>query len=245
MPTATCWVAPTRNVSDAFDPRFLMRAQRPDEPLSRPGRISLRHVYVGGSTLVTVTRRRIDNEWPRANGTERRRVPRAARCSRPVAWLAVVAACATMLAACGGSGGSGGSGSSKSGGAVSASASSATVTVKNVSGYGSALTTSSGQPLYLLTADPSGGSKCTGACASQWRPLVATGTLKAGPGASASLLSKFKRGDGSEQVLYNGHALYTHAGSAASAAGTASDGGIWYLVGPSGDAIKSTTGGGY
>lgn len=161
---------------------------------------------------------------------------------RRVAWLALLVASATALTACGGSGGSG---TSNGGGAGSAPSASATVSVKKLPGYGSALVSSSGQALYLLTADPSGGSKCTGACASQWHPLVATGKLTAGPGATASMLSKFKRSDGTEQVLYDGHALYTHAGSPASAAGTASDGGVWYLVAASGNPIKSTTGGGY
>jgi hypothetical protein len=60
------------------------------------------------------------------------------------------------------------------------------------------------------------------------------------------MLSTFKRKDGSVQVLYNGRALYTHSGgTAGSVAGTASDGGIWYLVSPSGKPITSTNGGGY
>ena len=69
---------------------------------------------------------------------------------------------------------------------------------------------------------------------------------RAGPGVKASLLSTFKRTDGQEQVMYNHHALYTHKGQgAASGAGMASDGGIWYLVSPSGSAVKSTSAGGY
>ena len=46
----------------------------------------------------------------------------------------------------------------------------------------------------------------------------------------ASLLATFKRFRGKEQVMYNHHALYTHKGQgAASGAGVAADGGIWYL----------------
>jgi predicted lipoprotein with Yx(FWY)xxD motif len=108
------------------------------------------------------------------------------------------------------------------------------------------LATAKGAPLYLLTADPSGGSSCSGSCAKQWPPLIASGKPSAGPGVSGSLLSTFKRSDGSEQVSYDSQALYTHPGMSASAvAGTASDGGIWYLVSPSGKPIKSTTGSGY
>ena len=149
-------------------------------------------------------------------------------------------AAATCLAACGGS-------SKPSGGAASAGpASSATVTVSKLPGYSSVLTTSSGQAVYLLTADPSGGSKCSGSCTTDWPPLLATQSLRAGPGVKASLLSTFRRSDGKQQVMYNHHALYTHKGQgAASGAGVAGDGGIWYLVSPAGSAVKSTSAGGY
>lgn len=124
--------------------------------------------------------------------------------------------------------------------------SNATVATAKVPGYGTALATGNGAPLYLLTADPSGGSSCSGACAKQWPPLTAAGKPAAGAGVSQSLLSSFKRADGTVQVLYGGHALYTHPGTTATAvAGTASDGGIWYLVAPSGKPIKTTNGSGY
>ena len=94
-----------------------------------------------------------------------------------------------LLAACGGSSSSG-----KTRG--TASSSSATVITKKVAGYGSVLATPSGKTLYLLTADPSGGSKCTGSCTSQWPPLTAKGSPTAGPGVNSSMLSTFKRSDG-------------------------------------------------
>ncbi|HEY1712315.1 MAG TPA: hypothetical protein VGG07_05405 [Solirubrobacteraceae bacterium] len=149
-------------------------------------------------------------------------------------------AAAICLAACGGSSG-------KSSGAASASSGgSATVTVSKLPGYSSVLTTSAGHAVYLLTADPSGGSKCSGSCNTDWPPLLATQSLRAGPGVKASLLSTFKRSDGKEQVMYNHHALYTHTGQgAASGAGVAADGGVWYLVSPAGSAVKSTSAGGY
>ena len=152
---------------------------------------------------------------------------------------AVIASGATLVVACGSS-------SSNGNPSGNASASSATVVVKKVAGYGSVLATPSGQTLYLLTADPSGGSKCTGSCAAQWPPLTEHGTPTAGPGVDGSMLSTFKRNDGKMQVLYDSHALYTHTGSGAtSGAGIAANGGIWYLVSPTGKAVKSTTSGGY
>jgi predicted lipoprotein with Yx(FWY)xxD motif len=155
---------------------------------------------------------------------------------------------AVVLAACGSSGGSK-SGGSSSGGSTSASSSAAagkgTVMVGKVNGYGSVLVTAADQPIYILSSDPSGSSKCSGACAKAWKPLTISGSAKAGTGVSSSMLSTFKRSDGTTQVLYDKHALYTHAGSAASAAGTASDGGVWYLINAKGTVVKSTTSGGY
>lgn len=122
------------------------------------------------------------------------------------------------------------------------------MTLKSVPGYGRVLASSSGQPLYLLTADRAGASSCSGACAQQWPPLTVQGTPTAGAGVSASLLSTFKRSDGSEQVAYGGHALYTYAGGGpgpAPGAGMAADGGVWYLVSPTGKLVKSTNAGGY
>lgn len=125
-------------------------------------------------------------------------------------------------------------------------AASATVSTRDVSGYGTVLATKSGRPLYLLTADPSGGSKCVGSCAKKWRPLTEKGAPTAGPGVKPSQLRTFKRGDGGKQVLYNGHALYTSTGRGlTSAAGTASHGGTWFLVSPSGEPIETTEAGGY
>lgn len=152
---------------------------------------------------------------------------------------------ATALAGCGSSSPSASQTSTSASGVAGAKASVHTTTV---AGYGTVLAGPSGSPLYLLTADPRGGSSCSGACAKQWLPLTLSGKGKptGGSGVSASLLSSFTRGDGSVQVLYNGHALYTHPGMSASAvAGTASDGGIWYLVSPSGKPVKTTNGSGY
>ena len=153
--------------------------------------------------------------------------------------IGFLAAAVLGVAACGGSGSSGGGASGSSGGT-------ATVRVSKLPGYSSVLTTPSGQAVYLLTSDPAGGSRCSGSCASQWPPLLEKGALRAGPGIKSGLLSTFKRSDGKEQVMYNHHALYMHKGQgAASGAGLASDGGIWYLVSPSGSAVKSTSSGGY
>ena len=61
--------------------------------------------------------------------------------------------------------------------------SNATLKTTKVPGYGMALATAKGAPVYILTSDPMSGSKCTGACAKDWPPLTVTGK-PTGAGAS-------------------------------------------------------------
>lgn len=160
--------------------------------------------------------------------------------------FAAVAVVSMAVAACGSSSPSSSSAGSNSAPKAGGGNSAATVSTTKVSGYGTVLATGKGAPLYLLTADPKDGSSCTGTCATQWQPLTVSGKPTAGSGVNAAMLSSFKRSDGKKQVLYHGQALYTHPGMTASAsAGTAANGGIWYLVSPSGKPVKSTTGSGY
>lgn len=143
---------------------------------------------------------------------------------------------ASLLAGCGGSGS----------GAGRAPASSATVVTKHIAGYGTVLATSSGQALYVLTSDPPGGTRCTGACTVRWHPLLEQGRPTAGPGVNPSMLSTFKRSDGRVQVLYDDRALYTYTGSGqAGGAGIPDGDGIWFLISPAGKPVEQTTGGGY
>lgn len=154
----------------------------------------------------------------------------------PAAALIALLACApALLSGCGG----GGAG-------PKASAGPPTVTTARVAGYGTVLATGSGTALYVLTADPKGGSRCAGACTAEWHPLLDRSAPTAGEGVHASLLSRFRRNDGDEQVLYNGHALYTYSGSGiAGGAGVSADGGIWFLVSPTGTPVEQTSSGGY
>ena len=152
-----------------------------------------------------------------------------------VPWLVALG---LAVAGCGGS-------SKDDGGGANAPAGPATVGTMTVIGYGKVLA-AAGRPVYLLSSDPSGGSRCVGGCTSTWPPLTAKGKPTAGSGADSSKLSTFKRPDGSTQVLYDGHALYSHSGRGlVSGAGVRSEGGTWYLVAPSGKPIKATKAGGY
>jgi predicted lipoprotein with Yx(FWY)xxD motif len=173
-----------------------------------------------------------------------KQVPRRRR----AAGLTAALASAALLAACGSSSSSGGGGSATSSGgsgtASSGSSGSATVAVGSIPGYQPVIE-SAGQPVYVLSTDPSGSSKCNGGCAKTWKPVTASGSPSAGSGVDSSLLSTFKRKDGTTQVLYNKHALYTHSGSVTQNAGTAADGGVWYLINAKGAFVKSTNSGGY
>ena len=126
---------------------------------------------------------------------------------------------------------------------TTSSATNGAVDVRYVKGYGDILVTSGGDSLYLLTSDPPGTSSCTGSCAIVWPPLLVRGRLKAGRGVNPKMLSSFERAGGSHQVLYNHHALYTYEEDTGpgmvTGEGVETYGGIWWLVSPKGDAIKS------
>jgi predicted lipoprotein with Yx(FWY)xxD motif len=159
--------------------------------------------------------------------------------------LALVAALIAAVAVIAGCGSSSSKSSSSSGGG-SSSGGSGTVKAAKITGYGSALVTASGKSVYLLSTDPAGSSKCSGTCAKTWIPVTVSGSPSAGSGVDSSKLSSFKRSDGTTQVLYDKHALYTFTGEGAtSGEGQASFGGVWYLVSPSGSAIKKSSSGGY
>jgi predicted lipoprotein with Yx(FWY)xxD motif len=140
--------------------------------------------------------------------------------------------------------------------AVTASASVDAKTRLNVrtTSLGKILVTSQGRTLYLFAPDKHGKSTCYGSCASYWPPLLVTGKPTAGPGVKASLLGVTVRKDGKHQATYNGHPLYSYVGDTAagktSGQGLNLSGGLWWVVSPAGQAVKSTTssaggGGGY
>jgi predicted lipoprotein with Yx(FWY)xxD motif len=157
---------------------------------------------------------------------------------RAVRWL-ILPAVLLLVAGCGGgSGESEGSESSSGGGEA------VVVTTKEVPGYGVVLANQAGRPLYLLSADPKGGTKCVDDCAKSWPPVTG-GKASADGEAEEDMLSTFKRPDGTQQVSYNGHALYTNTGEELAGIGTKGQGGAWYLVSPKGEPVKTTEAGGY
>lgn len=107
---------------------------------------------------------------------------------------------------------------------------------------GKILVDSKGRTLYLFVADTGSSSTCNGACAGAWPPLTTTTKPVAGSGVEASLLGTSKRSDGTLEVTYAGHPLYYYAGDTAPGQTTGQAlsqfGAPWYVVAPSGKAIK-------
>jgi predicted lipoprotein with Yx(FWY)xxD motif len=93
--------------------------------------------------------------------------------------------------------------------------------------------------VYLFTPDEGTTSNCYGGCEAAWPPVVAEGKPTAGEGATSSALGTTKRKDGTMQITYNGHPLYTYGDdkSPGEANGQES-GGTWFVLDESGEAVK-------
>jgi predicted lipoprotein with Yx(FWY)xxD motif len=136
------------------------------------------------------------------------------------------------------SGGSSGYGSqpSQSASPTSTPAASSASVMTADSGLGTSLVDDAGMTLYLFTNDSPGTSTCEGGCLAAWPPLL--GQPQAGAGADDSLLGTLTRSDGTTQVTYNGWPLYYWAQDAAPGDTTGQGvNGVWWVVGPEGDAI--------
>jgi predicted lipoprotein with Yx(FWY)xxD motif len=167
--------------------------------------------------------------------------------------LAALLALPILAAACGG----GGSSSAPAASSTPAAAAATGGTVAAASSpLGQILVAKNGMTLYMFASDKNGKSSCTGQCTSFWPPY--TGTPKAGSGLDASLLGTTKRADGSTQVTYDGHPLYTYSGDPApgdtNGQGQNTFGALWWVVAPSGKVVMtaaqpsstgSSGGGGY
>jgi predicted lipoprotein with Yx(FWY)xxD motif len=93
------------------------------------------------------------------------------------------------------------------------------------------LTNGKGFTLYSFAPDTPTTSKCYGSCAAYWPPVIGSSAAGSGlPGKTGTI----KRTDGSLQLTYDGHPLYTYIGD--SSPGQASgnnlnlNGGLWLEV---------------
>lgn len=161
--------------------------------------------------------------------------------------LALLAVLAVAIAGCGD-----GSDSSSSGGAYGGGDSTAGSEEKPASGgggngivsaakvgdLGTILVDSEGRTLYDFHKDQGTASSCYGACAGAWPPLLTEGDPQAQGAADRSMLGTTKRKDGTTQVTYAGHPLYTYAGDKNPGEANGNDidqfGAEWYALQPNG-----------
>jgi predicted lipoprotein with Yx(FWY)xxD motif len=169
--------------------------------------------------------------------------------SKPITFLAGAALIplTALAAGCGG----GGNSTAATTPPKTASGQVATVGVASNS-LGKILVDSQGRTLYLFKKDTGTKSNCSGACAAAWPPLHASGKPTVGSGASASMVGTAKRSDGTTQVTYNGHPLYTFvmdkkAGDT-NGQGVTAFGASWFALSSAGNQVtvqpSSSTGGG-
>jgi predicted lipoprotein with Yx(FWY)xxD motif len=156
--------------------------------------------------------------------------------------LGMTIAAALALAACAGAGSHRGATS-----AAGSDGSSNTVTVRQLSGVGSALVDRTGKALYSSDLEASGKIVCDGPCNAFWKPLTLSGG-KPIASAAAGKLGVIKRPEGTMQITANGKPLYTFSedspGNATGNGFTDDFGGhhfIWNIVHPGG---STTTVGG-
>ena len=166
--------------------------------------------------------------------------------------LAAIALIAMLaLAGCGsdssGSGGYGSGGQSTTKPAstttpAGADAGVAVVSVSRAPKLGRIIVDSKGFTLYDFHKDKGGKSACYGGCAAVWPPLTTSGAPQVGEGAMASQLGTTKRKDGTTQVTYAGHPLYTYEADAKPGDTKGNDfssfGAEWYALQPNGAEAK-------
>ena len=115
------------------------------------------------------------------------------------------------------------------------------VKTATIPGLGKVLVNSAGRTLYMFVPDKQKKVTCVAVCAKIWPPLKGT-KAKAGGSAKASLLGSDKDPAGGRVITYNKWPLYLYLGDPK--AGTANgqalnmNGGLWYVLSPSGAVIK-------
>jgi predicted lipoprotein with Yx(FWY)xxD motif len=127
-----------------------------------------------------------------------------------------------------------------------------TVSTRSVSGLGQILVNSAGKTLYMFVPDKHSKVTCFKTCAKIWPPLKASIATKlvAKGAAKKALLGTDKDAAvaGGRVVTYNHWPLYTYLGDPKPgvAAGQALNlnGGLWYVLSPTGAIIKTKPGGG-
>lgn len=134
----------------------------------------------------------------------------------------------------------GGSGESETASSeASAESGAGVVSLGNAQKLGMVLVDSNGMTLYDFHKDKGTTSSCYGACAESWPPMLTEGEPSVGNGASSSKLGTTERKDGTMQVTYAGHPLYTFVEDKKPGEANGNDvsafGGQWYALKGSGE----------
>ncbi len=106
------------------------------------------------------------------------------------------------------------------------------------SDYGQMLFDSAGQAIYLFDKETTSAPGCYGQCAQDWPPILTKGPPQASGGARQELLGTTRRKDGSMQVTYDGHPLYSYTHEEPNQVlchNVSEYGGLWLVVTPSGE----------
>jgi predicted lipoprotein with Yx(FWY)xxD motif len=157
--------------------------------------------------------------------------------------FALLAAIAGLvIAGCGGGGSSSskaGSGGEGGGAMAAGNTGGGTVKTAEIEGLGDVLVDAEGMTLYEYTPDEGTTSNCYGECASFWPPLMAKGNPTGGEGVMSSALGTTERKEGTMQVTYHGHPLYTFAEDKEPGEANGNEfEGIWFVLNQAGAPVK-------
>jgi predicted lipoprotein with Yx(FWY)xxD motif len=124
------------------------------------------------------------------------------------------------------------------------------VSTRRIPKLGTVLVNAKGRTLYMFVPDKRSKVTCVGACAAIWPPLKLPAGAKAvaSGAAKASLLASDPDPAGGRVITYSHWPLYTYVGDRAAdkAKGQALklNGGYWYVLSPTGKAIRTKPTGG-
>ncbi len=112
----------------------------------------------------------------------------------------------------------------------------AAVKVARIQGFGLFLTDNDDRTLYAYANDTKDTSNCTGNCIQNWPPFIAHATPQVPSNINPSLLTTFKRPDGTLQVEYDGRPLYYFVGDKKPGDVKGQNvGNVWHVLSPRGN----------
>ena len=153
-----------------------------------------------------------------------------------------IAAAVVVLAACGSSTASNSGGTSGGGSTASSSSTGGAATTSS-----KVVTNSAGFTVYWFALDTPKKSNCNGTCVAFWPPVPASAHLT-NMSSLTGTFGSITRSDGSKQLTYMGHPLYTFKQDTApgqhNGNGKNLSGGKWWAMTPSGAKLASSGSGG-